>query len=97
MEFRNVSKGTRNGFCHITELYLEGELLTTVKCSYLNRTWESYPFQSSMKQAVNKAIESEISAEKTERKIKRLTKELKDDIVNSSTIIQKLKEKYKTL
>jgi hypothetical protein len=97
MEFKNEWKKTRSGFAHITKLFNKGNLLVEVKCNYLNRTWESYRFQSSMKQAVHVAIENEISVEKTERGIKRLTKKLREEIVNESKLIQQLKEVQKSL
>lgn len=97
IEFKNEYKSTRSGFQHISKLYLNNELLTVAKCNYINRTWEVYSFQSSMKKAVSQAIESEISQEKIKRGIKRLTKELKENIVNTSTTIQQLREKYKNL
>jgi hypothetical protein len=92
MEFKNEWKKTRSGFAHITKLFNEGTLLAEVRCSYLNRTWESYQFQSSMKQAVHVAIENEILAEKTERGIKRLTKKLREQIIIESKLIQQLKD-----
>jgi endonuclease III len=97
MEFINEYKKTRSGFAHITKLFNEGVLLVEVKCNYLNRTWESYTFESSMKQAVHVAIENEISAKKTEKGIKRLTKKLKETIETESNLIQQLKDKLKTL
>ena len=75
MEFKNEYKSNRNGFSHTSRLYHEsGNLLAEAKCNYLNRTWEVYPFQSSMRQAVAKAIENEIKQQKYQMGIKRLTK-----------------------
>ena len=42
---------TRNGFCH-TCYCLETD--TTSKASYLNRTWESYDYQSVLRKAFSK-------------------------------------------
>ena len=97
MEFLNNYGATRNGFYHKSKLYLNGELLSEARASYLNRTWESYRYQSVMKQAVRNAIENEISAEKSKRQIKRLTKSLRETIETESELIQLLKEKLKTL
>lgn len=97
MEFTNEFRNTRNGFCHISKLYIDSKLVSEAKCSYLNRTWESYPFQSVMRKVVNQTIENEILAEKTKRGIKRLTQNLREDIISNSVLIQQLKEKYKTL
>jgi hypothetical protein len=92
MEFKNEYKNSRSGFSHTSRLYHEsGNLLAEAKCNYLNRTWEVYPFQSSMKQAVAKAIENEIRTQKNLMGIKRLTKEKRAEIEAYSSTIQQLK------
>ena len=68
IEFINTAKSTRNGFYHKTELYIDSEFILECKCNYINRTWESYPYQSVMKDALYNAIESEILRKK---KVKR--------------------------
>ncbi len=40
------SKNTRNGFKHIATLFITGYQHCTTKCTYLNRTWEAYQYQS---------------------------------------------------
>ena len=97
MEFINNYGSTRSGFFHKSKLYYNSELLSEARASYLNRTWESYPYQSVMKQAVRNAIDNEIAEEKTKRQIKRLTKSLKEQIETESELIQLLKEKLKSL
>ena len=37
---------TRSGFRHVGTLYRLGEHVESDKCNYLNRTWESYEFES---------------------------------------------------
>lgn len=96
MEFINEFKKTRNGFSHTSKLY-NGSLIVEVKCNYLNRTWEVYPFQSSMRQAVTKAIENEVNAIKNQMGIKRLTKDKRAEIEAYSSTINELKTLYKTL
>lgn len=92
MEFKNEYKSSRSGFSHTSRLYHEsGNLLAEAKCNYLNRTWEVYPFQSSMRQAVAKAIENEIKNQKYQMGIKRLTKEKLAEIEAYSSTIQQLK------
>lgn len=92
MDFKNEYKSSRSGFSHTSRLYHEsGNLLAEAKCNYLNRTWESYPFQSSMKQAVAKAIENEIKTQQAQMGIKRLTKEKRAEIEAYSSTIQQLK------
>jgi|APSaa5957512622_1039677.scaffolds.fasta_scaffold28070_2 hypothetical protein len=50
--FENTRKDTRRGFSHTTELFLDGVLLTTRKANYINRTWENYAFQPTMRGAI---------------------------------------------
>ena len=97
IEFINTAKSTRNGFYHKTKLYIDSEFILECKCNYLNRTWESYPYQSVMKDALYKAIESEILREKNLKGIKRLTKQLRETIVKESTLIQALTNKRNSL
>jgi hypothetical protein len=92
MEFKNEYKSSRSGFSHTSRLYHEsGNLLAEAKCNYINRTWEVYPFQSSMRQAVTKAIENEIKTQQAQMGIKRLTKEKRAEIEAYSSTIQQLK------
>lgn len=97
MEFINNYGSTRSGFFHKSKLFFEGELIGEARASYLNRTWESYPYQSVMKQAVRNAIEWEIARIKEEKGIKRLTKKLREEIETESVLINQLKDKLKTL
>lgn len=98
MEFNNKYTSSRNGFSHTSELYNDnGNLISTAKCNYLNRTWEVYPFQSSMRQAVAKAIDNEIKTIKDQSGIKRLTKQKQAEIEAYSSTIEQLKTLYKTL
>lgn len=80
IRFVNVSKPTRSGFKHITNVYLDGDFIHTQTAHYLNRTWESYRFQSVMKQAMRSLIEEEKlamrNAYKAETGKKRLPKEM---------------------
>jgi hypothetical protein len=91
MEFKNEYKSTRGGFSHTSHLYDGDRLVSIGKCNYLNRTWEVYTFQSSMKKAVAIAIEQEIQKQRQLQGIKRLTKEKRQEIVDYSSIINQLK------
>ena len=97
IEFINTAKSTKSGFYHKTELYIDSEFILECKCNYINRTWESYPYQSVMKDALYEAIESEILREKNLKGIKRLTKQLRETIVKESTLIQALTNKRNSL
>jgi phosphopantetheinyl transferase (holo-ACP synthase) len=50
-----------------------------------------------MKAAVLKAIDSEIEKQKNLQGIKRLTQKKKEEIINYSSTIAQLKERYRTL
>ena len=97
IEFKNSYGKTRSGFYHKTELYIDSKFILECKLSYLNRTWESYRYQSVMKQALDNALESEILREKKLKGIKRLTKQLRETIVKESTLIQALTNKRNSL
>ena len=62
--FINTWKGTRSGFQHETELYIDGRHASAARCYYINRTWERYSYQSVMLQAVHKLQEEETEREK---------------------------------
>ena len=62
--FINTWKGTRSGFQHETELYIDGRHVSAARCYYINRTWERYSYQSVMLQAVHNLQEEETNREK---------------------------------
>jgi len=45
---------TRNGFRHVADLYVNGELIDSAKVNYLNRTWEVYDFQTVLQKVIEK-------------------------------------------
>lgn len=50
------SSDTRNGFKHTATLLTNGrDTGETVKCNYLNRTWESYEYQSVLYKLIEKS------------------------------------------
>lgn len=97
MDITNECNSTRSGFTHVSKLYRNNALVCKAKCHYINRTWESYPFQSSMKKVLKVAIEKEIAEQKRFQGIKRLTKEKRQEIINYSSWINELTTKYKSL
>ena len=44
------SEGTRLGFRHLATLMINGQEYMTAKCTYQNRTWERYQFESVLRQ-----------------------------------------------
>lgn len=50
------SSDTRNGFKHTATLLTNGrDTGESVKCNYLNRTWESYEYQSVLYKLIEKS------------------------------------------
>lgn len=49
------AESTRSGFRHLATLFVDGTETAKGKCTYQNRTWESYEFQSVLSNVVNKA------------------------------------------
>jgi hypothetical protein len=48
------SGDARDGFNHFATLYINGEAVDEAKVHYINRTWESYEFQSVMQKLIDK-------------------------------------------
>ena len=61
VEFVNQFRGTRSGFAHDTTLFIDGRKVAEYTCHYLNRTWESYTYQTVMKCAVDRVAEQELA------------------------------------
>lgn len=58
-EFDCEYKDTRDGFNHFVRLYMNGDLIAEEKRHYINRTWETYRYQSAMIGAINNALAHE--------------------------------------
>ena len=56
-EFICEHGNTRHGFKHECRLFVNGKFETSATCHYLNRTWESYTYQTVMLRAVNILLE----------------------------------------
>ncbi len=93
--FINRRESTRSGFKHISELFNEGAFECRAVCHYLNRTWESYPFQSSMKKCFRQLIDSRskylIDEYKRENNRSRLSSDMKKEIVDGDELIREYK------
>jgi len=48
-----VSEDTRSGFRHLADVFKDGIKVGHAKVTYLNRTWESYEFQTVLRRAIN--------------------------------------------
>jgi len=53
------SESTRNGFRHIAVLMKNGYEIGKAKCSYINRTWESYDFETVILKLIDANFEGE--------------------------------------
>lgn len=53
------SESTRSGFRHLATLFIDGKEVVDAKCTYQNRTWEKFEFQSVLSKVVDKASLSE--------------------------------------
>jgi hypothetical protein len=63
-------KKTRNGFKHEATLLKNGRETESVKICYLNRTWESYEYQSVLEKLLSQANLSEEEKNEFSEKIK---------------------------
>lgn len=64
------SENTRYGFRHLATLFLDGKEYQDGKCTYQNRTWEAYEFQSVLYEVVRKSDLSEEDKEVCNKWIK---------------------------
>ena len=93
IDFKNSARNTRGGFAHDTQMFINDQLEQQATCHYLNRTWESYAFQSVMKQAIYLRIEEERAKLSNEWKAtnnkQRISKAVKELLTNE--LIEALK------
>lgn len=77
---------TRYSWGHQADLYIDDEKINTSKCTYYNRTWESYQYQSIMKNCLYEYMQNVkdafIYAFKSGHNIKRLCGAKKDECMN---------------
>lgn len=55
IEIQAVSEKTRNGFRHIATLIVDGREVDKATANYLNRTWESYEYESVIDKLIDKS------------------------------------------
>ena len=60
-EIKNLSRSRRGGFSHDSTLYFDGVQINKKSVHYYNRTWESYPYQTSMRRVVEDMIDFHIN------------------------------------
>lgn len=52
-------KKTRTGFYHKCTLFYGGNELSNARASYMNRTWEEYPYQVCIRRLLNAFFKEE--------------------------------------
>jgi len=61
------SESTRYGFRHLATMCRDGIEIQDGKCTYQNRTWEAYDFQSVLFDVVRKALKNKLISEEEEK------------------------------
>lgn len=56
--FVNHTESSQSGFTHISELFKNGSYKGHARIHYVNRTWESYQFQSVMRRNVSRLMDN---------------------------------------
>lgn len=56
------SVNTRNGFAHVATALLPGGLIVKHRVSYINRAWESYPYQTALHGLLEKVAVAKFGA-----------------------------------
>ena len=83
-QFINDSRNTRHGFAHDTTLFKNEMIIGKATVHYLNRTWESYRYQTVMVCCVNdiisKKLDNFIADFKEENGIRRLAKAKREEL-----------------
>lgn len=91
--FFNRYSDSRSGFSHYSEVEIDG-ITGSHTCHYLNRTWESYPYQSAMRGAVNVLIdyrEEQIKEQfRQDNNIKRISDKRKTELNQKYNTDEKL-------
>lgn len=104
--FINTAYSTHNGFAHHTVLFEDDSPYEIAQNTihYLNRTWESYTYQTVMTGCVNYLLDVRekylINTFKAQNNISRLTKKYHEkiqDILNNDSTYQDLFELKKAL
>ncbi len=86
---------------HEVEFMKDYNILSTGKCCYYNRTWETWKFQTCILQALNnymKTVESDVyTKERNNNNVRSLSKATKDQLLADNTEYQTLQKLYKMI
>ena len=67
-------QNTRNGFRHVAILHLDGKEIYRTKKTYINRTWESFEFESVLIKLVDDYFSDNDLGKKYKQKYKNVIK-----------------------
>ena len=99
--FHNEMPYCRDGFTHKSTLLRNGNVISEARAHYINRTWEVYQFQTSMRSAVQQEIDLQlrelIDHYKRENGKSRVSQAKKDELAASTPLMSELKELYDSL
>lgn len=56
--FVNRTESTSQGFAHVSQMFKNGSYKGHARIHYLNRTWESYQYQSVMRRNVSRLMDN---------------------------------------
>lgn len=94
--FHNEMPYSRDGFTHKSTLLRDGNVISSARVHYLNRTWESYQYQTSMRAAAENAFKGEldglIAHYKAQSGKSRISAEKKKEISESTPLLLELRE-----
>ena len=83
-QFINDSRNTRHGFAHDTTLFKNDVIIGKETAHYLNRTWESYRYQTVMMGCISTIITEKlndfIADFKAENSVRRLAKAKREEL-----------------
>jgi len=77
---------SRDGFNHFATLYINGVEVEQVKVHYINRTWESYEFQSAMEKLIDKTKALSTSEKEIAKKYIEHPQRTEDDMADLRTV-----------
>lgn len=95
-QFVNESWSTSYSWGHRTIVFKNGYEMVEHKCKYINRTWESYTYETCMLCAIDEIEETEknrfINDYKYQNNIDRFKKGQKDEVIKMFEETEKAKE-----
>jgi hypothetical protein len=83
---------TRNGFKHVAFVMKDSHDVLETKCCYLNRTWESYEFQSVVHQAIDRYFSDKKLAARYKKAIDKKVKDVESKRFDPVKMVCKMGE-----